>query len=734
MIEGGVFVHRPLKAGVELQESISSFLQEFVGDEPLSPERALVIWHGPRLPFTKSISLDAAVNAALSPPAPGNVYFAPCRMDVRGLAQNQRGSTDHVTEVPGVWLDIDFDDGDAHSKGALPPSMDDALRVVDLMPTVPTAIVQSGHGLHAYWLWNEPVVIQSDEDRNSAELLSFRWNQLARSICDRLGWAIDSTFDLARVLRVPGTFNHKTSPPVECRLIEDRTDWRRRYEPSDLGEYLVNIPDTRKRATAARVATENLGATLSIDYQLAKTKLEPMIEALKTHQGFRTIWERKQGKRDDVAGASEWDYRFAMSVVSHLRNSGTVSAWSDLELLQLLSIYRQNQPADSKPDKAFDVRYLSLTLEKARLSVFENDEQQRAHVEAEATAIARERDIAASAAIVEKKERQIRAAVEEGDIDKAKDIQESVREEVVLAQRRTIDIVLDSLLSSRETDCDLNRIEIIRTTGGVADKLAMEWMIDGTREVVRRPLSLIDSRRSDVCRTLRARGVPIRDDYISPPRPWNPALMKWPEIVTALCSVAIAPPIGEIGAPDEEDRVVEQMLLDYFRLTVGGSRLDLNLSANEGASLRDLDSSVLIGGAGIEEKVRRATMTNAFRHGLPAYAYSDGPAAQGVYQGVSISLGIATQVMQDRIDREDNETRFGSPTMRSKAIREWLVRRGWLDNVRSSLSRLSVSPSGSNDDRQRTKRLILPREAIERICQRDESDILERVLMPGDRQ
>jgi hypothetical protein len=50
-------------------------------------------------------------------------------------------------------------------------------------------------------------------------------------------WEIDSTFDLARVLRLPGTFNRKQAPePV--RVIQENDN---RYNPYDFEEYLIDV-------------------------------------------------------------------------------------------------------------------------------------------------------------------------------------------------------------------------------------------------------------------------------------------------------------------------------------------------------------------------------------------------------------------------------------------------------------------------------------------------------------
>jgi hypothetical protein len=63
-----------------------------------------------------------------------------------------------------------------------------------------------------------------------------------------MGYAIDSTFDLTRVLRIPGTLNYKYDPPRECRVIRDSVDLR--YNPADL-ESVIEPADMIEATTRA---------------------------------------------------------------------------------------------------------------------------------------------------------------------------------------------------------------------------------------------------------------------------------------------------------------------------------------------------------------------------------------------------------------------------------------------------------------------------------------------------
>lgn len=69
----------------------------------------------------------------------------------------------------------------------------------------PSVVVDSGGGLHGYWLLREPWLLSSDDTRAAAEVVQRLWVQT-------IG-ADPAVHDLTRVLRIPGTLNFKYDPP-----------------------------------------------------------------------------------------------------------------------------------------------------------------------------------------------------------------------------------------------------------------------------------------------------------------------------------------------------------------------------------------------------------------------------------------------------------------------------------------------------------------------------------------
>jgi putative DNA primase/helicase len=120
----------------------------------------------------------------------------------------QRIKAEATAGIVGLWADVDIADP-AHKKPNLPPTIEDARGLVESMGVPPSIIVHSGHGLHAWWLFQEPWVFEGEEDRKSAMAASQSWNDQLRQKARPRGWDVDATHDLARVLRVPGTLNCK---------------------------------------------------------------------------------------------------------------------------------------------------------------------------------------------------------------------------------------------------------------------------------------------------------------------------------------------------------------------------------------------------------------------------------------------------------------------------------------------------------------------------------------------
>lgn len=158
------------------------------------------------------------------------------------LGPNRRGGDEDCATIPGLWLDVDVA-GPTHKGERLPPSLDAAHELIASLPVKPSVVVATGGGLQPWWLFTEPLPAVE------AKPLLTRWGATWAEMARRLGWRVDNVFDLARVLRIPGTVNRKADPrPV---VVASYSHFR--YSAEDLDHWTIE-PPAPPPAEARRVA------------------------------------------------------------------------------------------------------------------------------------------------------------------------------------------------------------------------------------------------------------------------------------------------------------------------------------------------------------------------------------------------------------------------------------------------------------------------------------------------
>ena len=203
--------------------------------------------------------LQGAMTRSLNMARRCDVYFGACLQDkgaavegvkragnAAGLGQYKefftRGTAETVVALSAIWCDLDTREG-KHAGQASRPTKEHALEVVASLPLKPSARVATGGGFHLYWFLREPFPFGSEADRKRAREYVEAWQALIREQIKP--FTLDNTSDLARLLRLPGTLNHGTTPPGVV-VLED-LDPGRRYPLSDFEKYL---PAAKARNTA----------------------------------------------------------------------------------------------------------------------------------------------------------------------------------------------------------------------------------------------------------------------------------------------------------------------------------------------------------------------------------------------------------------------------------------------------------------------------------------------------
>lgn len=137
----------------------------------------------------------------------------------KGLPPGVRGDKEDIAYLTCIAGDYDVH-GPAHTAENLPPSKDVVLEHLSSLPKPPTVVIDSGYGIYGFWIFRKPYATPDPERRlKAAGVVSGYGKHLTQQLRDR-GWALDYTFDLPRMLRVPGSLNFKLETPVQSKIID----------------------------------------------------------------------------------------------------------------------------------------------------------------------------------------------------------------------------------------------------------------------------------------------------------------------------------------------------------------------------------------------------------------------------------------------------------------------------------------------------------------------------------
>ena len=250
-----------------------------------------------------------------------------------------RGKVSDVAGITSFWADIDY--GPNHAKAKMPPVIESAERILTCINAPPSIVVHSGHGLHAYWRLKEFLPVEDD-----AETLARRWGATVLCAAEYAGYVVDPVSDLARVMRIPGTNNHKE--PVHVKMVETRLDDGPIYDLVDLVDLMVPDP--------AHVSiTGTVVGSLVID-----PAASPSIDAIEaltiSDQRFAKTWEQK---RTDLKDSSPSGYEMSLA------NFGYLAGWTDQQVCDLVIAWARKHNIN-RAHKHNRPGYMAQLLAKAK--------------------------------------------------------------------------------------------------------------------------------------------------------------------------------------------------------------------------------------------------------------------------------------------------------------------------------------------------------------------------------
>ena len=266
----------------------------------------------------------------------------------------RRCKSDEISGLCGIGVDLDMK-SEAHGNKPLPATIDDALSI--LPPTLPPSIlVSTGNGVHVWWLLKEPFVFDTDDDRKQAMSLLARWHTMLRLRAATHGWAYDRLSDLARVLRVPGTLNHKD--PNNTKKVAVLSATCHRYNMPDFEELLddAGISDPEAEEKARREWAERFVDTPLVINLSARIPQQLVDEWIGQDPRFRNTWERR---RHDLKDQSDSGYDMALACF------GADAGLSEQRIVDLIVHHRALHGRKQRTRVDYFQRTIAKATEKA---------------------------------------------------------------------------------------------------------------------------------------------------------------------------------------------------------------------------------------------------------------------------------------------------------------------------------------------------------------------------------
>ena len=260
-------------------------------------------------------------------------FVEPGDLHTRGKAANSSG-------IYGLWLDIDVQSV-YRSRADLPSTGEEARKVLADGPQ-PSLLIDSGYGLQAWWLFKKPWIFKDSNDRLSASRLAGAWNEWYRLKALNFGWGLDGVSDLARVMRVPGTLNHKGNTPVPVKVIEQNKNV---YDVAEISGLIPSEAWDARRGTSDPAISVNITINPDADYPPQFSSMCANIE------NFASTWTHKK----PIGDRSNSGYDLAIA------SYGAMANLSDQEICDLLMCHAREQ---GFPPKRLE--YYQRTIAKAR--------------------------------------------------------------------------------------------------------------------------------------------------------------------------------------------------------------------------------------------------------------------------------------------------------------------------------------------------------------------------------
>ena len=211
-----------------------------------------------------------------------NLYFSVHPSSINRGVHN-RASLSDISAINCLFAEFDRAPGQ---------TAEHLLASINQMDIPPSVIIHSGGGYHCYWLLDRTFVITTEQDREIAQGTQYAW-------VDHVG-SDHAAKDLTRVLRVPGTHNHKPQYAPAYPLVEFvKYDLELLYTFEDLEREVQHIIDATNRRRAA--ATNATVVAVELDDQtIIEQMLKRDLQALALWEGDLSAYNDDHSSADQA--------------------------------------------------------------------------------------------------------------------------------------------------------------------------------------------------------------------------------------------------------------------------------------------------------------------------------------------------------------------------------------------------------------------------------------------------
>lgn len=282
--------------------------------------------HGDPVP-TREPEKHALDWAVAQSEAHQNVYLTTNPLVGRPL--QGRGGSDLVALLSWITADVDILGG-THKRQKLAPSLQKAVDVLRSHPLEPSFILSTGGGVQAWWRVDPPGLLHDARDRKIAErLLQAHQDFFRRPEVNPEQWGVDSTWDLARVLRLAGTVNYKDTEPRPVRFLS---------RPKQLSSY--TLKQFAEATPLKQLRDENRSETSGTSVRLTDQALLKRILASRQGEQLQTLWRGENLPHH--ASDSEGDMALAR----------LLAFWTGPERERIANLMRRSQRDRDKFERA----------------------------------------------------------------------------------------------------------------------------------------------------------------------------------------------------------------------------------------------------------------------------------------------------------------------------------------------------------------------------------------------